>query len=111
MNGVMIPETPAGSNHIGASETCTPQISCPSVPAAIAEPGAPATTPSAAAARRSRRLISVAPPPDGEFPRPFAIIVIGRLLSPLAAGIPVSVDERLAASLRRELHTSCVGAG
>ena len=35
----MIPEFSAGSNQIGASDTCTPQISCASGPAAIAEPG------------------------------------------------------------------------
>src|ERR1700680_3816220 len=63
--------------------------------------------PSAASARRSRRLMSVAPPPDAEAPRPFTIIVIGRLLLSSAAGIRGSVDERSAASLRREPHISC----
>jgi hypothetical protein len=29
MNGVMIPEVSAGSNQVGASDTCAAQISCP----------------------------------------------------------------------------------
>ena len=36
----MIPGISAGSNHVGASETCTPQVSCPSGPDALAMPGA-----------------------------------------------------------------------
>ena len=36
----MIPGISAGSNHVGASETCTPQVSCPSGPAPLAMPGA-----------------------------------------------------------------------
>ena len=36
----MIPGISAGSNHVGASETCTPQVSCPSGPDPLAMPGA-----------------------------------------------------------------------
>src|SRR5215813_7930071 len=38
MNGVTIPGVSAGSNHVGASETCTPQVTWPSgaAPAGIA---------------------------------------------------------------------------
>src|SRR6266446_7703259 len=56
MNGVMIPGVSAGSNHVGASEMCTPQVSCPSGPAARAAPGAAATKPRAARAKASRRV-------------------------------------------------------
>ena len=34
MNGVMIPSVSAGSNHFGASETCTPHVIWPSGAAA-----------------------------------------------------------------------------
>ena len=34
MNGVMIAGVSAGSNQVGASEMCTPQVSCPSGAAA-----------------------------------------------------------------------------
>ena len=37
MNGVMIPEMSAGSNHTGASDTCTPQVSWLSDAAASAD--------------------------------------------------------------------------
>src|SRR5688572_21651106 len=36
MNGVMIPGVSAGSNHVGASETWTAHVSCPSAGAALA---------------------------------------------------------------------------
>ena len=39
----MMPGISAGSNQVGASETCTPQVSCPSAPAALAGPGDPAS--------------------------------------------------------------------
>ena len=29
MKGVMMPGVSAGSNHVGASEMCTPQVICP----------------------------------------------------------------------------------
>src|SRR5262245_36465715 len=41
MKGVMMPGVSAGSNHVGANEMCTPQVSWPSGPAALAGPGAP----------------------------------------------------------------------
>ena len=34
MNGVMMPGASAGSNHVGASETCTPHVIWPSAAAA-----------------------------------------------------------------------------
>jgi hypothetical protein len=34
MNGVMMPGVSAGSSHVGASVTCTPQVICPSGAAA-----------------------------------------------------------------------------
>src|SRR2546425_7898065 len=40
MNGVMTPGVSAGSNHVGASETWTAHVICPSGPA-IAAAGAP----------------------------------------------------------------------
>src|ERR1051326_6831081 len=49
MNGVMMPETSAGSNQTGASETCTAQVSCPCAPAAFAN-----RTAAAAGARADR---------------------------------------------------------
>src|SRR5262245_54407769 len=56
MNGVMMPGVSAGSNQVGASETWTPQVSCPSGPAALARRGAPAATTKAANANASRRV-------------------------------------------------------
>src|SRR5262245_33816342 len=41
MKGVMTPGVSAGSNHVGANEMCTPQVSCPSGPVALAGPWAP----------------------------------------------------------------------
>src|SRR5262245_10802678 len=35
-----IPGISAGSNHVGANETCTPQVTCPSGPVLLAAPGA-----------------------------------------------------------------------
>src|SRR4029077_17394980 len=70
INGVMIPETSAGSNHTGASETCTPHVSCPSGVAATAEPGAPATRPNAARVRRSRRLMPAVSTQGASLSRP-----------------------------------------
>src|SRR5918998_3202456 len=58
MNGVMIPVASAGSNQVGASETCTAQVNSPfgSAPSA----GAPATRPNADSSSSWRRLIVVA---------------------------------------------------
>src|ERR1700730_17966645 len=52
----MSPGVSAGSNQVGASEICTPQVNCPCGPAAKLVIGAPATKPSAERARRSRRV-------------------------------------------------------
>ena len=52
----MIPGVSAGSNQVGASVVCTPQVSWPSGPAAKLVMGAPATKPSAEIASRSRRV-------------------------------------------------------
>jgi hypothetical protein len=38
MKGTTVPGVSAGSNHVGAKETCTPQVSCPPGWAAPAEP-------------------------------------------------------------------------
>src|SRR5262245_54816321 len=57
----MIPDVSAGSNHVGAKETCTPQVSCPTGPAALAEPverKAPEPASAADIFRMSRRLRS-----------------------------------------------------
>src|SRR5437870_2664575 len=43
MKGVMTPGVSAGSNHAGASETCTANVTCPSG-AATPTAGAPATS-------------------------------------------------------------------
>src|SRR5262249_54848313 len=59
MKGVMIPGVSAGSNHVGANEMCTPQVSCPSGLAARAEPGAPNIRARTARARTCRRMVSV----------------------------------------------------
>src|SRR6185312_6487307 len=59
MNGVMIPGVSAGSNQVGASETCTPQVSLPCGAPSPAKLGAAAVRPSAALpASRPRRLIA-----------------------------------------------------
>ena len=57
MNGVMIPGVSAGSNQVGASETCDAPGQLP-LPARRRAPGAgtPATRPSAPSASRSRRV-------------------------------------------------------
>src|SRR3954452_7070866 len=56
MNGVMIPEVSAGSNQVGASEICAPQVNCP-CGAAMAHSGMPAARPNAPSASKSRRLM------------------------------------------------------
>src|SRR5215470_17997757 len=38
MKGTMVPGVSAGSNHVGAKEVCTPQVSCPPGWAPPAEP-------------------------------------------------------------------------
>src|SRR6185437_412267 len=63
MNAVMMPDTSAGSNHTGASEIWTPQVSV-SWSAASKLPGMPPATPSAAAPARSSRREIPAPALD-----------------------------------------------
>src|SRR6516162_2134306 len=69
MKGVMIPGVSAGSNHVGANEMCTPQVSCPSGLAARAEPGAPTIRARTTRARACRRVVSVRLAPYLGFPR------------------------------------------
>src|SRR5262245_5483816 len=71
MKGVMIPGVSAGSNHVGANEMCTPQVSCPSGPAARGEPGAPTIRARTVRvrARACRRVVSVRLAPYLCFPR------------------------------------------
>src|SRR3954454_18310753 len=56
MKGVISACVSAGSNQVGASETCTAQVNCPCGAAARARRGAPARRPRALAAIRSRRV-------------------------------------------------------
>ncbi len=50
MKGVMMPEVSAGSNQVGARETCAPMVICPSA----AAPAARGATPIMAATERPR---------------------------------------------------------
>src|SRR5262249_18582754 len=65
MNGVMMPETSAGSNQTGASETCTAQVNCPSAPAAPAarapRPVVASATLAAAPPSKPRRVMVASP--------------------------------------------------
>src|SRR5262245_37145019 len=58
MNGVMSPCVSAGSNHVGASEMCTPHVICPSgaAPAGAAIASRAST---AQAAKRTGRIIDL----------------------------------------------------
>src|SRR5216684_9208931 len=57
----MMPDASAGSNHVGASETWTPQVSR-SGEAATAKRAPPVARPTAAANKTSRRPIAALPP-------------------------------------------------
>src|SRR5438093_2494704 len=57
MNGVMIPLVSAGSNQVGASETCTAHVSCPSGAARVAA-GVPSPASEATNRIRTRREIA-----------------------------------------------------
>src|SRR5262249_23150278 len=62
MKGMTVPAVSAGSNHVGAKETCTPQVSCPPGRAAPVEPVMRKTPEPASVAdifRISRRLRSL----------------------------------------------------
>src|SRR5215469_8036778 len=67
MNGVMMPVVSAGSNQVGASEMCTPQVNWP-CGEARARCGRPVARENAVIARRSRRAIA-GPPMDTRLPR------------------------------------------
>src|SRR5713101_7943260 len=56
MKGVISPGVSAGSNHVGASETWMPQVSCPSGLAALARRGLLAAKPPAVRAKKVRRV-------------------------------------------------------
>src|SRR5580765_8233128 len=58
MNGVPMPGVSAGSNHVGASETCTPHVIWPSGAAAA---GAAATRRAASATSDVRLLMTILP--------------------------------------------------
>src|SRR5438132_380765 len=70
IHGVMIPGVSAGSNQVGASVVCTPQVNCPCGPDAAANSSVPATIPKAASAKRSRRVTPAPLPPGDGAPRP-----------------------------------------
>ena len=58
MNGVPIPGVSAGSNHVGASETCTAHVICPS---GAATAGTAAATKSATRATSAARILMAGP--------------------------------------------------
>src|SRR5262249_58412945 len=69
MKGVMMPGVSAGSNQVGASDICTPQVSWPLAAAAPASRGKlAAATPSAAPAIASRRVMRATREKGRNFP-------------------------------------------
>src|SRR6266851_7784990 len=91
MNGVMMPDASAGSNHVGASETWTPQVSW-SDEAATAKRGPLVIRPTPAANRTSRRPIA-ALPPTGHGSRPSRPELISASLQlPVIAGLAATLD-------------------
>src|SRR5262245_38180080 len=65
MNGVMMPEVSAGSNHVGASATCDAQVICPagaSGDCARADVVAMRATATTRARIRARERVMVCPP-------------------------------------------------
>src|SRR5258707_3570961 len=92
MNGVMMPDASAGSNHVGASETWTPQVSR-SGEAAPAKRGLLVTRPTAAANKTLRRP-TAALPPAGYGSRPSGPERISASLQlPVIAGLAASLDQ------------------
>ena len=65
MYGVMMPCVSAGSNQVGASETCMPQVSCPCGAAARAMPGAAGGQPQG---RGAAEHVAPRHPVSGVFP-------------------------------------------
>src|SRR4029077_19707237 len=69
MNGGMIPGVSAGSDPVGGSEICRPQVSWPCGPAARPTPGAAAAAnPAAVKASASRRVTPILFDTDLRFP-------------------------------------------
>src|ERR1700716_158504 len=92
MNGVMMPDASAGSNHVGASETWTPQVRR-SGEAAPAKRGLFVTRPTAAANKTLRRPIA-ALPPAGYGSRPSRPERISASLQlPVIAGLAATLDQ------------------
>src|SRR5258708_1933266 len=95
IHGVMIPGVSAGSNQVGASVVCTPQVNCPCGPAAAANSGVPATIPKAASAKRSRRVTPAPLPPGDGAPRPPTGDAIAPLhAAPFAKPCPIDPTSR-----------------
>src|SRR2546423_6418847 len=69
MDGVMMPDISAGSNHVGARDTCTPQVSCPSGPVALAGNGDAIVSARATSARICRRVLAARLAPRERVPR------------------------------------------
>src|SRR5260370_28891703 len=93
MNGVMMPDASAGSNHVGASETWTPQVSR-SDEAATAKRGLLVTRPTAAAANKTLRRPIAALPPAGYGSRPSGPERISASLQlPVIAELAASLDQ------------------
>ena len=59
----MMPDISAGSNHVGARDMCTPQVSWPSVLAALIGPGVQVSKVRAKRAMAVRRVGRTTPPP------------------------------------------------
>src|SRR5215831_18434186 len=59
MNGVTIPGVSAGSNHVGASETWTPQVTWPSGAAAAGPAAAPEIARTRAVTERRGLIVSL----------------------------------------------------
>src|SRR3954462_7209263 len=99
MKGVIRPGVSAGSNQVGASEMCTPQVSCPSDPPAQLGRGAPAkkaAVPSAISSRRDMRTPlraeTIVPVSKTDF-------AIACSLRPLWWGLAFTVEQPLAGCL------------
>src|SRR5262245_33000176 len=65
MYGVMIPEVSAGSNHVGASETCTAQVIWPSGAATTGDRGASASIRTINAPTRTGTCLITESSPEG----------------------------------------------
>src|SRR5204863_5731109 len=97
MKGVMIPEVSAGSNQVGASETCAAQVSWPEGPAACEMLGIPAVRPSVASASASRR---VKPRPACHFDRDESTMLL--LIASLRSRSPLDRDVLVGRGVRKQ---------